>query len=150
MRGVARFDPVSILVLGALVAGAYLAFVYSKRLLKRRKEPLKVRPIKVSDARLYSRYGKITNALEEAGITREPQETPEQYARRAAASINEPAMGRLGEIYLYARFRDAVPSTLVEEFDKLEPRSLTAIDRLATLQASGNRLQASGKGARSR
>ena len=143
MRGVARFDPVSILVLGALVAGAYLAFVYSRRLLRRRRGPLRVRPIKVSDARLYSRYGKITNALEEAGITRDPHETPEQYARRAAASIDEPAMGRLGEIYLYARFRDAVPSTLVEEFDKLEPRSLTAIDRLATLQATG-------KGTRSR
>src|SRR5919112_874508 len=40
MRGVARFDPVSILVLGALVAGAYLAFVYSRRLLRRRREPL--------------------------------------------------------------------------------------------------------------
>jgi hypothetical protein len=126
MRGVARFDPVSILVLGALVAGAYLAFLYSRRLLRRRRGPLRVRPIKVSDARLYSRYGKITNALEEAGITRDPHETPEQYARRAAASIDEPAMGRLGEIYLYARFRDAVPSTLVEEFDELEGAALRA------------------------
>jgi hypothetical protein len=37
-----------------------------------------VRPIKVSDTRLYSRYKKITTALEEIGIAREPQETPEQ------------------------------------------------------------------------
>nr|MBA3490762.1 hypothetical protein [Rubrobacteraceae bacterium] len=35
----------------------------------------------------------------------------------------------LGEIYLYARFRDAVPSTLVEEFNRLEPRALAAIER---------------------
>ena len=33
-----------------------------------------VRPIKVSDARLYSRYKKVTNALEEMGIVRETQE----------------------------------------------------------------------------
>jgi hypothetical protein len=132
MRGVARFDPASILVVGALVGGVYLAFFYARRLLSRRREPLRVRPIKVSDARLYSRYGRITNALEEAGITRGPQETPEQYARRAAGSLGEPAMGRLGEIYLYARFRDAVPATLVEEFDDLEPQALAAIERLAS------------------
>ena len=38
-------------------------------------------------------------------------------------------MNRLGEIYLYARFRNAVPSTLVEEFDRLEPQTLAAIER---------------------
>ncbi|MBA2713889.1 MAG: DUF3488 domain-containing protein [Rubrobacteraceae bacterium] len=127
MRGVARFDPASILVVGALAGGVYLAFLYARRLLSRRREPMTVRPIKVSDARLYSRYGRITNALEEVGITRGPQETPEQYSRRAAASLNEPAMERLGEIYLYARFRDAVPATLVEEFDALEPQGLAAV-----------------------
>ena len=39
-------------------------------------------------------------------------------------------MERLGEIYLYARFRNAVPSTLVEEFDRLEPQTLAALKRL--------------------
>ena len=39
-------------------------------------------------------------------------------------------MNRLGEIYLYARFRNAVPATLVEEFDRLEPQALAAIARL--------------------
>ena len=88
------------------------------------------RSIKVSDARLYSRYRAITGALEEAGIVREPQETPEEYARRAAERLGEPGMARLGEIYLYARFRNAVPVTLVEEFDRLEPEALATIDRL--------------------
>ena len=32
-------------------------------------------------------------------------------------------------IYLYARFRDAVPAALVEEFDRLEPEALSAISR---------------------
>ena len=93
-----------------------------------------VRPIKVSDARLYSRYKKVTNALEEMGIVRETQETPEQYARRAARTLDEPGMARLGEIYLYARFRNAVPSPLVEEFDRLEPQTLAAIERLKETQ----------------
>jgi hypothetical protein len=93
-----------------------------------------VRPIKVSDARLYSRYKAITTALEEAGIAREPQETPEQYARRAAESLAEPRIERLGEIYLYARFRDAVPATLVDEFDRLEPQVLAAIQQLREAQ----------------
>jgi hypothetical protein len=87
-----------------------------------------------SDARLYSRYKGITAALEEAGVVREPQETPEQYARRAARELNEPGMGRLGEIYLYARFRNAVPATLVEEFDRLEPQALAAIERKKEMQ----------------
>ena len=43
-------------------------------------------------------------------------------------------MERLGEIYLYARFRDAVPAALVEEFDLLEPRVLAAIERLEAAQ----------------
>jgi hypothetical protein len=43
-------------------------------------------------------------------------------------------MNRLGEIYLYARFRDAVPATLVEEFDRLEPQTLAAIERLQVAQ----------------
>jgi hypothetical protein len=44
--------------------------------------------------------------------------------------VGEPALVRLGEIYLYARFRDAVPATLVEEFDRLEPEVLTAVERI--------------------
>jgi hypothetical protein len=43
-------------------------------------------------------------------------------------------MARLGEIYLYARFRDAVPATLVQEFDHLEPQALAAIERLKERQ----------------
>src|SRR5215204_3667450 len=131
VRGVARLDPASIIVVGLLVGGAYLLVFYArKRYIRSRRRPPSVRPIKVSDARLYSRYKKITTALEEIEITRAPQETPEQYARRAAHELDEPAMNRLGEIYLYARFRNAVPSTLVEEFDRLEPQTLATIERL--------------------
>jgi protein-glutamine gamma-glutamyltransferase len=137
VRGVARLDPASIIIVGLLVGGAYLAFFYTRKFITyRRRETLVVRPIKVSDARLYSRYKKITTALEGIGIVREPQETPEQYARRAARNLDEPGMNRLGEIYLYARFRDAVPSTLVEEFDSLEPRALAAIERLQEAQTA--------------
>jgi hypothetical protein len=135
MRGVARLDPASIIVVGLLVGGAYLVFFYIRKFIAYRShETLVVRPIKVSDARLYSRYNKITTALEEIGIVREPQEPPEQYARRAAHELHEPGMNRLGEIYLYARFRNAVPSTLVEEFDRLEPQTLAAIKRLQAAQ----------------
>jgi len=88
------------------------------------------RSVKVSDARLYSRYGAVTSVLEEAGIVRETGETPEEFARRAADETGEPAVARLGEIYLYARFRDAVPAALVEEFDRLEPEALHAAERL--------------------
>jgi hypothetical protein len=97
-----------------------------------------VRPIKVSDARLYSRYKKITTALEGIGIVREPQEPPEQYSRRAAHELDGPGMERLGEIYLYARFRNAVPAALVEEFDRLEPQTLAAIKRLQEAQTVSN------------
>ena len=135
MRGVARLDPASIIVVGLLVGGAYLVFFYTRKFVAyRSRETVVVRPIKVSDARLYSRYKKITTALEEIGILREPQETPEQYARRAAHQLHEPGMNRLGEIYLYARFRNAVPSTLVEEFDRLEPQALATIERLKEAQ----------------
>jgi hypothetical protein len=37
-------------------------------------------------------------------------------------------------IYLYARFRDAVPASLAQEFDVLEPRVLAAIERLEATQ----------------
>jgi hypothetical protein len=47
-------------------------------------------------------------------------------------------MARLGEIYLYARFRDAVPATLVEEFDRLEPQTFAAIERLKEAQTVSN------------
>ncbi len=142
MRGVARLDPASIIVVGLLFGGTYLLIFYArKRYIRSRRQPPSVRPIKVSDARLYSRYKKITTSLQELEITRAPQETPEQYARRAAETLDEQAISRLGEIYLYARFRDAVPSTLVEEFDRLEPRALAAIERAKRHQASGVRQQ---------
>jgi hypothetical protein len=129
MRGVARLDPASIIIVGLLVGGAYLLFSYGRKLyVRHRRKPRSVRPIKVSDARLYSRYKRITTALEEIEIARAPQETPEQYARRAAETLDEPAIARLGEIYLYARFRDAVPAPLVEEFDRLEPQALATIE----------------------
>src|SRR5215211_1463574 len=130
MRGVASLDPASIIVVGLMVGGVYLVFVYARRhLSQRRKLPVQG-SIRISDARLYSRYRAITTALEEAGVARWPQETPEEYARRAAERLGEPGMARLGEIYLYARFRDAVPAVLVEEFDRLEPAALAAIARL--------------------
>src|SRR5919106_1636199 len=131
MRGVARLDPASIIVVGLLVGGAYLVFFYTRKFVAHRnRKTVLVRPIKVSDARLYSRYKKVAGALEEIGIVRETQETPEQYARRAARTLSEPGMARLGEIYLYARFRDAIPANLVEEFDRLEPQTLATIERL--------------------
>jgi protein-glutamine gamma-glutamyltransferase len=131
MRGVASLDPLSIIVVGALVGGACLIFVHARRYLaRRRRKPSIQRSVKVSDARLYSRYRVITGALQEAGIVRGAHETPEEYARRAAERLGEPGMARLGEIYLYARFRDAVPAALVEEFDRLEPVAFSAIERL--------------------
>src|SRR5215208_2536947 len=139
VRGVARLDPASIIVVGLLVGGTYLAFFYTRKFVAHRnRKTVMVRPIKVSDARLYSRYKKITTAIEEMGIVRESQETPEQYARRAARALDEPGINRLGEIYLYARFRNAVPSTLVEEFDRLEPQTLAAIERLQETQTVSN------------
>jgi hypothetical protein len=135
MRGVARLDPASILVAGALVGGLYLAFVYSRKRLARRKPPTRDL-VKVSDARLYGRYREITGALERAGIARHPQETPEEHARRAAKQLGEPVMARLGEIYLHARFRDAVPAALVEEFDRLEPKVIAATEHLKEAQTA--------------
>ena len=107
-----------------------LLFIYGRRHLekKRRKSDLQ-RSVKVSDARLYSRYKAITSAFEEAGVTREEHETTEEYARRAAEEIDDPGVARLGEIYLYARFRNAVPVALVEEFDRLEPEALAAAEK---------------------
>jgi hypothetical protein len=131
MRGVASLDPASIIIVGALVSLACLGFVYARRyLVRRRRKPSMQRSIKVSDARLYSRYRAIATGLEGVGIARELQETPEEYARRAAERLGEPGMARLGEIYLYARFRDAVPVALVEEFDHLEPAVFRAIEQL--------------------
>jgi hypothetical protein len=131
MRGVASLDPVSILVLGVLVSLAYSLFVYARRYLGRqRRKPSVQRSVKVSDARLYSRYRAVSTGLEGLGVAREPQETPEEYARRAAEWLGEPGMARLGEIYLYARFRDAVPAELVEEFDYLEPEVLAVVERV--------------------
>ena len=130
VRGAARLDPASILVVGMLTGGACLLFSYARRLLARRRRSRQAGgPVRVSDARLYSRYRAVTEALEGVGVARGPQETPERYARRAALGLDEPGMERLGEIYLYARFRDAVPAALAEEFDLLEPRVFAAIER---------------------
>lgn len=133
MRGVARLDPASIIAAGALFGGLALLAVHSRRYLARRREaPARGRPVKVSDARIYGRYAGITGALEGAGIIREPHETPEEYARRYADELGDPELARLGEIYLYARFRDAVPLELAEEFDRLEPRLHRALERIKT------------------
>ncbi len=111
-----------------------MAFFYARKSLVRRRKPQAMGPVRVSDARLYGRYRAVTEALEGAGIARGPQETPERYARRAALRLGEPGMERLGEIYLYARFRYAVPDALAQEFDVLEPRVLAAIERLEATQ----------------
>ncbi len=131
MRGVASLDPVSIVVAGLLLVSASLLFVYGRKYVaqKRRKPDFK-RSVRVSDARLYSRYKAITAAFEEVGIARAEDETPEEYARRAAEGLGEPGVARLGEIYLHARFRNAVPAALVEEFGRLEPEALAAAERL--------------------
>ncbi|WP_166395546.1 transglutaminase TgpA family protein [Rubrobacter marinus] len=131
IRGVAGLDPASIVVAGLLLGGASVAAVYGRRFLKKKlRKPAPRRSVKVSDARLYSRYGAISAAFEEAGIVREGHETPEEYARRAAEASGEPGVARLGEIYLHARFRNAVPAELVEEFDRLEPTALKAAEKL--------------------
>ena len=78
---------------------------------KKRRRPNPMRSVKVFDARLYSRYKSVTAAFEEAGVVRAEDETPEEYARRAA-ELGEPRVARLGKIYLYARFRKAVPAAL--------------------------------------
>ena len=133
IRGVARLDPTSIIAAGLLVGGAYSILFYPIRVLRRRRdERTTSAPVRVSDARIYDRYREITRSLQAAGVVRAPAETPEEYARRAAARLDEPGMARLGEIYLYARFRDAVPAPLVEEFDRLEPQVRLAIERSLT------------------
>jgi hypothetical protein len=78
MRGVARHDPASIIVVGLLVGGSYLVFFYTRKFIAyRSRKTMVVRPIKVSDARLYSRYKQRTTALEEIGIVCESQEAPQ-------------------------------------------------------------------------
>jgi len=59
-------------------------------------------------------------------VVREEHETPEEYARTAAEELGEPGLERLGEIYQHARFRNAVPAELVQEFDALGPVALRA------------------------
>jgi transglutaminase-like putative cysteine protease len=132
MRGVAHLDPASIIVVGALFGGIFLLVTYSRKYVTSRRKASPQRSVRVSDARIYSRYGEITAALDKAGIARGPHETPEEYARRYADDLGNPELARLGEIYLYARFRDAVPVDLVEEFDRLEPRILEAIEQTKT------------------
>lgn len=97
MRGVARLDPFSIIIAGGLFGGLVLVLGYSRKYVKkRRKAPEPQHPIKVSDTRIYSRYGKIGGGLEEVDIVRDPHETPEEYARleprllKAVESIETP------------------------------------------------------------
>ena len=45
----------------------------------------------------------------------------------AAKKFKAPEIARLDEIYLYARFRDAVPIELAREFDQLEPEAFEKI-----------------------
>ncbi len=131
MRGVASLDPASIVVAALLLGGASLLFAFGRRYVaRRRRKPDIQRSVRVSDARLYSRYKALVAAYEAAGVVRVEHETPEEYARRAAEELREPAVERLGEIYLYARFRNAVPAELVEEFGRLEPAALRAATRL--------------------
>ena len=131
MRGVASLDPTSIVIAAFLLGGASLLFVYGRRYVARkRRKPDIQRSVKVSDARLYSRYKALVAAYEESGVVRDEHETPEEYARRAAEELGEPGVARLGEIYLYARFRNAVPAELVQEFGTLEPAALRAAERL--------------------
>ena len=129
MRGVARLDPSSIIIVGALFGGMFLLVAYSRKYVTGRRKAVPQRQVKVSDARIYSRYAEIAAALEKSGIGRGPHETPEEYARRYADELGNPELSRLGKIYLYARFRDAVPEDLVKEFDRLEPRLHEAIER---------------------
>ncbi|CAA9488428.1 MAG: FIG001454: Transglutaminase-like enzymes, putative cysteine proteases [uncultured Rubrobacteraceae bacterium] len=131
MRGVASLDPASIIVAGLLLGATALATVYGRRYVaKKRRKPDPRSSVKVSDARLYSRYGAVSAAFASAGLGREEHETPEEWSRRAAEAAGEPGVARLGEIYLYARFRNAVPAALVEEFDRLEPEVLRAAEKL--------------------
>ena len=131
VRGVASLDPTSIIIAGLLLGVASILAVYGHRYIaKKRHKPDPQRSVKVSDARLYSRYKAISSAFAKAGVGREEHETPEEYARRAAEVSGKGGVARLGEIYLYARFRNAVPAELVEEFDKLEPEALKAAEEL--------------------
>ncbi len=128
MRGVASLDPASILVAGTIVGGAFLVVAYLRRYMIHRRKTSRQKFVKVSDARLYARYREATAAFEKAGIVRRPHETPEEYARRAAEELGSPEVERMGAIYLYARFRDAVPGEMVEEFGRLEPEVLAAAE----------------------
>ena len=131
MRGVASLDPASIIIAGLLLGMASVVAVYGRRhVAKKCHKPDPKRSVKVSDARLYGRYRAVSAAFGEAGVKREEHETPEEYARRAADASGAPEVARLGEIYLYARFRNAVPAELVEEFDRLEPTALEAAEKL--------------------
>ncbi|HZG64486.1 MAG TPA: AAA family ATPase [Rubrobacteraceae bacterium] len=72
-------------------------------------------------------YG--TYPLPEGQLDRFMVATTIGYSDRQA-ELGEPEVARLGEIYLYARFRNVVPAALVEEFGYLEPEVLAAIERL--------------------
>ena len=88
-----------------------------------------MRPIKVSDARLYSRYKKITTALEEIGIVREPPGNPRTVRPQGRRTLDEPAMSPAGRDLPLRPLPRRRPGTLVEEFDRLEPQALAAIER---------------------
>ena len=51
--------------------------------------------------------------------------------------LGESGVARLGEIYLYARSRDAVPAELVEEFARLEPEAPRHAEKLRDASKAG-------------
>ena len=137
VQGLAGLDATGIVFAGVLVGGASILVVYLRRRLDYRKlQSAPRRSVRVSDARLYDRHKTLTMTLRESGLERKWHETPEEYSRRASETTGEPAIERLGEIYLYTRFRDAVPASLVEEFDDLEPAALTAARKLARAETA--------------
>lgn len=129
VRGVASLNPLSILATGALVLGLLVSAIYALRLAATRRTRRVLDSVSVADARICERYRGIAAALERAGLPRAAHETPEEHSRRAADELGEPRLQRLAEIYLYARFRDTLPTTMSEEFDEMEQEILDNINR---------------------
>lgn len=138
IRGVARLDPWSLVTAGAFLGGIALISISARKLFARGRSTKEPPPVSVSDTRIYERYQSMGLALKDAGIPRYPHETPEEYSRRAAHKLGVPALERLGEIYLYARFRDSMPAALAEEFSRLEPTALVAINSFSRSKSSSS------------
>jgi len=97
------------------VGEAPLLYVYGRRYVARKRRKPDIQGFKVLDTRLYSRYKGFIAAYGEAGVVRDEHETPEEYARKAAEELGEPRVARLGDIYLYARFRNAIPAERLKD-----------------------------------